>query len=312
MRFIGALDRWVGQEAGPCCPSGGFANATAAAEHWRSSRHVATLWGADRRQLAVLTAASVRAHGESAALSIAPHDGERAGRACSRGAADVAWLWDVGIHPRLVARIHDQVSPTSPLPARFYLGVVWNRPDLRWVADTLAGREDPEEVYQSVLEVSGDRSHDPEPLSCWLAWSASNWDVVRPEARSSWLSTGISRPVILALGEAGYDPVEVLAHAHAVNRTPDGAARAIRDWVAAGYRPSPARLTELAERGLMRFSVPSRAAVTRLRQAIAGRPGIWSDTELALLIVEHGTVSQAALAVSSGAAAINNPIPPTS
>jgi hypothetical protein len=106
--------------------------------------------------------------------------------------------------------------------------------------------------------------------------------------------------LILALGEAGYEARDIADHARAVNRTPDGAARTIRDWLRAGFRPSPASLTALAATGIPATTVPSRAAVDRLRAKLQGSTAVWSDTDLALLLAEHGTVARAAHAVTDG------------
>lgn len=300
--FRGEVDRWAVTEPAGCCHGKTHRDAVAAAEHWRSPQHVATVHGAIPRQVAALAAASQRAHAGTGSLAMPPEDRDRAAHGCLGGTRDVAWLWEAGIHPELVWTVHDRLGTGHPLPARFYLGVVWNRPDLRWVADTLAGLDDPEEVHASLVGLADPTMpSEPEPLVTWLAWTAQNWDVVDPTARYRWIGTGITRKLILALGEAGYDPDDVAAHARAVNRTPDAVARTIRQWLDAGFHPSPQSLTALAATGVPAHTVPSRAAVDRLRNAIGTSATVWSLTDLALALAQHGTVAQAAWALRYGA-----------
>lgn len=310
LEFIGELDRWRPGRAMECCPKGGFREALSAAEHWRSPRHVAREHGARHRQVAVLSAAIRRAHSSHGTLSIPADDRVRAAACCLRDDLDVAWLWEAGIHPRLVWQIYGEVGLSARMPARFFLGVAWNRPDLRWVADTLSGHDEPDQIYEAEQAVADVRSRrrgsstgapPVDSLATWLAWSATNWDVVDPQARARWLGSGISRPLILRLGDAGYDSDEVVAYGRAIRRTPDGAARIIDRWLRAGFHPSPGHLTALAAAGVNPGSVPSAAAVDRLKAAAGGKGAIWSDTDLALLLAEHGTVGHAARALGEGA-----------
>jgi hypothetical protein len=307
MGFRGEVDRWTLKEPAACCEHTAFRDPVVAADHWRSPQHVALVRGASPRQLSTLATASQRAHLGHGTLAMPAGDRERAAAACLGGDLDVAWLWDAGIHPRLVWTTHRHVDANYPLPGRFFLGIAWNRPDLRWVADTLAGWQDEESVHASQRRLSSRQvaestePTDPEPLVTWLAWTAQNWDVVDPTARFRWLGTGITRKLILALGDAGYDPDDVVAHAQAVGRTPDAVARTIKQWLDAGFHPSSASLTALARTGVPAHTVPSRAAVDRLRAEVRTRGAVWSLTDLALVLAEHGTVADAAAALRTGA-----------
>ncbi len=304
LEFAGDADRWRVRDAAACCPRSGFRDAVNAAEHWRSPRHVAAASGAIGRQVTVLAAAVRRAHDRAGMLGIPADDQAAAAECCLRGDLDVAWLWDAGIHPRVVHEIHAEVGVGSPMPARFYLGVAWNRPDLSWVADTLAGRDDPQEVAMAEYATAQDATREgmrPDSLATWLAWSAANWDTVHPRDRARWIDSGISRSLILALGEAGYDPDEVVAYARAVDRSPEWAARNLRSWVDAGFHPWPSDLVALVSTGIPAGIVPPRAAVARLRARVDATDAVWSDTDFALVLAEYGTVMHAAVALREGA-----------
>lgn len=310
LEFLGRPDRWRLRRAMGCCPKGGFRDALSAAEHWRSPRHVAREHAALTRQVVGLIAAIRRAHAGHGTLSIPAEHRARAAECCLRDDLDVAWLWETGIHPRVVWQIHGELGLTARMPARLFLGVAWNRPDLHWVAGTLRGHDDPEAVYEAEQAVAavGSRRRDSgisappaDPLATWLAWSAANWDVVDPQARARWLGSGISRPLIVRLGEAGYDCEEVVAYGRAIRRTPDGAARVIDQWLQAGFHPTPGHLGALAAMGVNPASVPSRSAVGRLKAVARTTSAIWSDTDLALLLAEHGTVGHAARVLGEGA-----------
>ena len=136
----------------------------------------------------------------------------------------------------------------------------------------------------------------------WLAWSVQDWDHVDPTARSRWLASGVTRPLVLIMGEAGYDPDVIVAYARAVGRRPDSVARTLRRWLQAGFDPDIGDLIRLAELGISSHHVPSVAAVQRLRVEAGSLAGSRKATDLALLLCEAGTVARAVAVLRGGPA----------
>ena len=304
MTFRGEVDRWALKDEQPCCAKTTFRDALAAADHWRSPQHVADACGASRRQLRSLTTAATAAHASGRGLGMPEGDRDRAAAACLGADTDVAWLWQAGIHPRLVWTIHRHVGSAHPLPARFYLGVVWNRPDLHWVADSLrppTHADRPAATGTPPVTSKPTASGSDASLATWQAWAAQNWDAVDPATFARWETTGVTRPLILDLQTAGYDPDGIVALARAARRHPDGVARTVRRWNRAGFTPTPASLITLISAGIPSHHVPARAAVDRLRDLAQVTGTDWSDTSLALLLSLHGNVPDATRALSEGA-----------
>jgi hypothetical protein len=305
LKFWGSGGDWRPEQPESCCRSTGFASAAAAAGHLRSATHVARSLGTDPRQLQTLVGACQRAHAQTGTLAMAPADVDRAATGCVKGVTDVVSLWEAGIHPLVLAAIRDEMRVEGRLPARFYLGVVSRRPDLRWVADTIAAAAQgaqalPVDVAPEHDEEADDDEPEAEPLVSWLAWSVQDWDQIDPTARSRWLATGVTRPLVLVMGEAGYDPDVIVAYAHAVGRRPDSVARTLRRWLEAGFDPDVNDLIHLAEVGISSHYVPSVAAVQRLRVEAGSLAGSRNATDLALLLCEKGTVGHAVAALRGG------------
>ena len=287
-----------------CCGSRGRDLAEVAA-HLRGPDHVAAAAKADPRAVRAVMRGVLRAHGGAEDLVPPERELAEAAARCTRGCLDAVALWDAGLHPAVVVAVHDAVGAGGRLPARFYLGAVTRRPDLAWVAATLAAaREsgaDAAEPPMTALESGWITIDAPaEPLASWLVWSATDADRLDPTVRSRWLAAGVTRRLVLALSEAGYPPEDVAALAAGWRRDADGAARSLASWVAAGARPDVADLLLLERRGVPSYAAPSAAAVARLRGLAAGSAFGVDDTELALLIAAAGTVPHAAAALRAG------------
>jgi len=179
--------RWTLRAVTPqCrCTHGEFDIAAEAAEHARDPHHVARRHGVMPRRLAHLHTAITRAHGTACYLP--PDDDCGAGRTV-RERDGVAQLWEAGVHPLVVAPLHEALWPGGPpMPVWFYLGAVSRRPDLAWVADTLAAVPD-------------------EDVAVWLCWTDTELDRTHPEARTAWLRAGVPRRAIVALADGAYTP----------------------------------------------------------------------------------------------------------
>jgi hypothetical protein len=299
---LGSGARWHAKLRATCCPKTGFDSAGHAADHARSTRHLAVQFSAPKRHLDDLTKAIREAYATSSELTINEGLAEDAAHALTRGRRDVTNLWYAGVHPRTVTDIRDQLGVTGRLPARFYLGVLARGTDLRWMADTLGSAGMRAGHVEVVTEAAGVPLDGPanEPVVSWLAWTQAGWDKRDPTARGRWLVAGVSRSMILCLGDAGYDPDDVVALARGLGREPDGAARHLERWLAAGLHPDVADLIRLHESGRApHWYVPSGAAVARLRRELGSKVTA-TDMELALTLAVAGTVPDAVAAFSSG------------
>ena len=142
-----------------------------------------------------------------------------------------------------------------------------------------------------------------EPVASWLAWTCAPWDQRDPGARGRWLALGVSRPMILRLADAGYDPDEIAVLADIQGRDPDGAARQVAGWLDVDLRPAVADLVRLHRSGVgPHWYVPSGRAVKRLQDELGKATPHPSATELAFVLAVAGTVPNAVAALRSGAA----------
>jgi hypothetical protein len=304
VQFSGPPGRWHARQRQACCPSNGYDSATKAGEHVRDPRHVAAEFGCPRRQLTDLVKALGRAYSTSGAFGLDGPDAAAAARVCARGATDVTDLWYAGVHPRRVVQIHGELGVPGRLPARFFLGVLTRGTDLTWLGRTLSSSGVEACAEDQVQEAAGVPLDAPadESVTSWLAWTCADWDQRDPSARGRWLALGVSRPMILRLADAGYDPDEVAELAQGLGRDPDGAARQVAGWLDLGMRPAVADLVRLHRTGLgPHWYVPSGRAVKRLQAALGKGQGQASATELAFVLALAGTVPHAVVALRSGA-----------
>ena len=200
-------DGWLIGTPASCCRDRAFGFAAEAATHARGHAHVAQAHGTPRDVLAALASASQQAHGPAMRAAHHADHVPRAASACRAGLRDVSYLWDAGLSPATIVRIHGRLGLRRPLQRRFYLGVATLRPDLTWLRECIA---------------RGERHHDS--IESWLAWTASSWDRDDRAARPRWLDLGVSREAMLALGEAGIDPGELADYAAQSGQTPDAVA----------------------------------------------------------------------------------------
>ena len=263
LRTRDAGTTWHPAERGRCCAWRGYDAAQSAAAHGRDPGHLAAVHDADPHQ--------VRALIKGAAIPEPP----------APRAEPERTLWACGLQPERVRQVARAVPCRDTLSVEFHLAVLVRKPDLEWLAVTLAE-----------LDGSAD-------LATWLAWTMQPDDRRDPRLRVEWLRPGIAPRAVLPLVGAGYTVADVHRLATAFAGSDAQAALALLDWVEHGYRPT---VTDLVEAGRMHLVVPpeapAQAAVERLREGLGQRAVVMSDTDLALALVRHGTVWHAKRAMA--------------
>ena len=281
----GARGSWAvaGTSRARCCRP--EPRACDAAAHLRSPEHLRARADAPAPVVARVADAVEHAHRGAGTFVLTSSELEEL-RRCVHPATEPVEAWQAGLHPDVVQAVHDHVvgADGPPLPLALYLGVVTRRPDLAWLADTLA-------------RVEG--GTDDPTLAEWLIWTHTPLDRRVPRARSGWIGTGAPRSWIIELSTAGYTPDEAEELAAATGRSAVGAADLLRGWVAAGCRPTVADLADVHRGGVPAWSTPSGAAIDRLTEMVgddvhAHGAVPLTRTELGLLLVREGTVTAAA------------------
>lgn len=275
----GARGTWRGRPsvtAGCCRPLG---TAAAAAAHLRSVEH-AIARSAGHPMLVADVLDRLLSQHEAAGSFRLNEQQVRDLRRCVRGDNGPVGVWDAGLHPDVVVAIHDHVvGPQGPaLPEALYLGVVARRPDLDWMAETVAAARDPQ-------------------LAEWLAWTQTPLDTRHRDARAGWLATGVPRTWIEQLSTAGYCPGDAERLARHTRRGVGGASRMLLGWVRAGCRPTTDDLLELVASGVPPWYEPSRPTIERLQAGLGRLAERYTLTELGLLLAREGTATAADAAI---------------
>jgi hypothetical protein len=271
---------WSLRTLAPDCRCGPyrFGSAAEAAEHAMDPYHVARLHKAVPRQLERLLAAVEGAYGRR--IDRPPPDLWHASRAV-RERDGVGQLWDAGVHPRLVARLHEKLWPDGgPMPVWFYLGATSRQPNLTWLAATLAVPDE---------DVAG-----------WACWTGTELDRSHPFARSAWLLAGVPRRAIVGLVNGGYTPAEVARLSLLTGRNIPAAATALAAWHRAGCRPSPEDIALLDELDVSPWYEPSRRAVEWLYARLGNARSGPSRTALGSMLAVCGTRAAAMQLVGKG------------
>lgn len=265
----------------PCCRPQPTAPLMAA--HLRSVEHASTSAGVSPTTVALLLDAVLAAHEVLAEPGLPARPAAAAARCVRRGPAGVASLWRAGLHPDVVAAVHADLG-TGPLPEAVYLGALSGRPDLAWVAGTLAA-----------VGAAGDEVGEPDELAEWLVWTQSS---ARPETRAAcaaWLVLGVPRTWVPDLLGWGYAPSDAQTLARGSGLSAAGAVAVLRRWVHAGCRPSVPDLLAVFADGVPAWYAPSGAAIRRLVDLVGGT----TPTRAGLELARYGTVAAAQQALSA-------------
>lgn len=262
------VGRWVVDQPtnGCSCHHQSYATPYEAAEHVRSSAHLARRYGADPRQLQLLLDAATAAHG---GFQMCPPPGWVAlGSVREPRGIDV--LWGAGVPPELVTEVQDRVCPRGgPLPTAAYLGAAFRCDDLEWLRSTMGQSPDP----------------DPDPdLVVWAAWSYDNGDRTHPHARGDWLARGVPRSAVDVLVDGGIAVRAAEELAEITGRTVNRAALVLAAWERAGCRPGPGDIAALDVLGLGDTYEPTSGAVESLHQATRRLEVPPTRTQVAVLL----------------------------
>lgn len=259
-----------------CCNSGAYENAGLAAAHWRTVTHIAVETGTRPHALKTLTAQVLTAHG-LVAEQRAPRNATTLIGTSVKSRADLDLLWQAGLTPELITRVHDEAGRGRPLPANFYLGVLSRRPDLKWIHDTAAHAPDRE-------------------VHTWLAWTETEDDRRHPTRRGTWLALGLSRPDIVVLSETTYAPDDVEQLATGTRRTTTAAGSLLATWVKAACFPTIPALIAICQSGEGQPNRVTRAAVDTVAE-LSGIPG--PREHLAFALTLCGAASLAASLITA-------------
>ena len=291
-RAVRGTWRAVPAVAERCCRA--EPSAAAAAGHLRSPEHVAIRAGGNPSLTTAVLQPVLAAHARAGSFDLGL-DEWAVLRRCVLGPTGPVQLWEAGMHPRVVAAIHAEVvgDEGPALPEALYLGVLSRRPDLGWMADTLA-------AAASAVSAPISR-YDTPHLAEWLAWSQTPLDKKQRQARTGWLATGVPRGDIEQLSAAGYCPADAQALAAGTGRSVAGVADLLVSWVDAGCRPSVDDLLDLYGSGIPPWHSPSKRLVARLRSVVGDLAEHYTTTELGLMVVLEGTVAAAAAVIRAQA-----------
>jgi len=269
---LGRKAGWVVAKAAGCGCPGSFRTAAEAAEHARSTRHLAARHGCSERILWMLMGAT-----EDAVAALAQPLVDAGGLAV-RELGGMAQLWDAGVHPDDAVAMAGMVSAVSePLPVHYFLGVAYCGADRDFLAAASAARADPD-------------------TAAWLAWlPARFW---QPEL-TAWLRLGLARGDVLDLFDWGTDPASVGALAVTAGLPPDRVARMLAVWARARCSPSGEHLRLLVAEGLEAFHPPG-PALDRLEQEARNLRGAPSRTELGVMLALVDTRADTLSALARG------------
>lgn len=263
-----------------CCARVAFPSIEVAARHLHGAAHLARQHGAREWQLTALLSAAERAW----AWDDGPQDDGLGARRLVREAGGVADLWRAGIRPDQLPRIAAAVPAVAePLPASFYLGMVYAGADREWMREVSAHRPD------------GD-------TAAWLAWLDSVSAGRDAALWGEWLDLGVHREGVRTAVEHGLDPERAREVTRATGRPLGIVARDIVRWAVAGCEPTAEQFALLARHGL-EYAHPSAAAVDALVSEVQRRAlGRGLDrTALAVMLMVHGTQPAVLAALASGA-----------
>lgn len=258
------------------CSSRRWEQAEQAAAHLRDLLHWCRAYGASYSRTAGLVQRLHAATGEAAWVERWPFGGfshkvERE--------SDLFKLWEAGIHPNLVTRVHDDLGLSDPLNAQAYLHIVTRRLDLGWLRPFVAGGP------QAVV---------------WAATTHSPWDARYPDDRREWFDAGLHFNLITALLGSPYSLADVRTLASAIEVSLNAAGHVMADWLATRARPSVAELARVCQLVPHGRQAPTPAALKAVLARTEEGRGEMTVTEVGLVLVAAGTTPGAVALINRG------------
>lgn len=279
--------RWGATAPAPDCDcavvSGFWKTPEEAAAHLRTLRHWARAFGADTAACNRLIVAIERAAGT--VFDAEPPRGARSTAVDHH--TDLAWLWEVGVHPDEVERMHAGLGLARPMAAIGYLHV----------ATCGAALED-------LVPYARD---SPQAVS----WAASTWrphDRAAPAERFEWYLSGLHWRGISSLLGGPYQLADVQALADATGKSRNGAAAVLAGWLDAGCCPTFEEVLTVCRLVPGGRQSPPVGALD-LVQRMAGDK--LTRTQAGLILVAAGTPTTATSLIRRGVRTLADLAPPT-
>lgn len=252
-----------------------------AAAHLRTLQHWARTFGADPAACNRLIASMERATG-------AAFDPSR--RSWPRSQAvyhytDLAWLWEVGLHPDEVERIHTGLGMTEPLAPIGYLYVACSG---------------------APLEELAPYATDGSEAVCWAASSWLQHREITPAERREWYLSGLNWRLITGLASGPYSLADVRVLAAATGKSLNRAADVLIGWLAADCRPSVAEIVRTCRAVPHGRQTPAAGALDVVLKATPARN--LTRTEIGLILVVAGTPTTAKELVRRGVSSLDQAV----
>lgn len=198
---------------------------------------------------------------------------------------DLAWLWEVGIHPDEVERIHAGLGLSEPLAAIGYVYASCSRAPL----DELA-------LYAA----------DGAEAVCWAASSWLEHPQVPPDRRREWFLAGLNWRLITGLIAGPYRLTDVQELAAATGKSLNRAADLLLGWLAVDCRPTVAEVIACCRLVPHGRQAPTLGALDAV-WAATGRERL-SRAELGLILVVAGTPTTAIAMIRRGVRTLDDAV----
>lgn len=181
-----------------------------------------------------------------------------------RLAEEWGWLWEAGVHPAEVTRIHTALGLRGPMAPSAYLHVLTESIDLDWLRQF---------VTTGAAEVA------------WAACTYTRRDQEDRSARERWRASGLPIRVIPRLMDSPYSLADVDRVARELDIRPEWAARLLGRWASLSGNP---RVDEIVRvwKTIPFAKVPMETDVQNmtLEARIAGTPLAFDQAALILTV----------------------------
>lgn len=192
---------------------------------------------------------------------------------------DFAWLWEAGVHPDQVARIHADLRLPEPMHAIAYLHIAALRIDLTHLRPYVADGADA------------------------VAWAATTWtdhDTAHPTDRTEWYRAGLNWRLITELLGGPYPLADVRSLAVVNGCSLNSAGHVLSGWLAAGCEPAVADIARVCRLVPHGRQAPPADALDLVLRTMGRAQAAMSRDEVALILVAAGTPTGATALIRRG------------